>query len=89
MKPIRSPQSERFPAEIGSWRQVGDDVRFDDETEKVLRVDNYHSRNFVSGGRAIFLCWLLCDATERRNLSQSAKLSAQFRMGHEPMPLAL
>jgi EpsI family protein len=40
-----------FPAQIGSWRQVGDDVRFDDETEKVLRADDYLSRNFVSGGR--------------------------------------
>jgi EpsI family protein len=40
-----------FPAQIGSWRQVGDDVRFDDETEKVLRADDYLSRNFVSDGR--------------------------------------
>jgi EpsI family protein len=40
-----------FPAQIGSWRQTGDDVRFDDETEKVLRADDYLSRNFVSNGR--------------------------------------
>jgi EpsI family protein len=39
-----------FPAQIGSWRQVGDDLRFDDETEKVLRADDYLSRNFVSNG---------------------------------------
>jgi EpsI family protein len=39
-----------FPAEIGSWRQVGGDLRFDDETEKVLRADDYLSRNFVSNG---------------------------------------
>ncbi|MDX6575574.1 MAG: hypothetical protein QOE96_1527 [Blastocatellia bacterium] len=39
-----------FPAQMGSWRQVGDDVRFDDETEKVLRADDYLSRNFVSNG---------------------------------------
>ena len=41
-----------FPTQIGSWRQVGDDVRFDEETEKVLRADDYLSRNFVSDGRA-------------------------------------
>ena len=41
-----------FPAQIGSWRQVGDDLRFDEETEKVLRADDYLSRNFVSNGRA-------------------------------------
>jgi EpsI family protein len=40
-----------FPTQIGSWRQTGDDVRLDDETEKVLRADDYLSRNFVSGGR--------------------------------------
>src|SRR5258707_7158774 len=41
-----------FPVQIGSWRQVGADIRFDDETEKVLRADDYLSRNFVSNGRA-------------------------------------
>ncbi len=40
-----------FPAQVGSWRQVGDDLRFDDETEKVLRANDYLSRNFVSNGR--------------------------------------
>jgi len=40
-----------FPAQVGSWRQVGNDLRFDDETEKVLRADDYLSRNFVSNGR--------------------------------------
>ncbi len=42
---------KEFPAQIGSWRQVGDDLRFDAETEKVLRADDYLSRNFVSNGR--------------------------------------
>jgi len=41
-----------FPTQIGSWRQVGDDLRFDEETEKVLRADDYLSRNFVSNGRS-------------------------------------
>src|SRR6266481_4644879 len=40
-----------FPAQIGSWRQAGEDLRFDEETEKVLRADDYLSRNFVSNGR--------------------------------------
>ena len=46
----RSPLKD-FPAQIGSWRQTGDDLRFDDETEKVLRADDYLARNFVSNGR--------------------------------------
>jgi EpsI family protein len=40
-----------FPSQLGAWRQVGDDVRFDGETEKVLAADDYVSRNFVSNGR--------------------------------------
>ena len=40
-----------FPSQVGSWRQIGDDTRFDDETEKILRADDYLSRNFESNGR--------------------------------------
>jgi EpsI family protein len=40
-----------FPQQVGSWRQQGEDVRFDNETEKVLRADDYVSRTFESDGR--------------------------------------
>jgi EpsI family protein len=40
-----------FPSQLGSWRQIGGDMRFDDETEKILRADDYLSRNFESNGR--------------------------------------
>jgi len=39
-----------FPAQLGSWRQSGSDVRFDAETEKVLRADDYLARNFEKNG---------------------------------------
>ena len=47
---------KEFPAQLGAWRQVGGDFRFDAETEKVLRADDYVSRNFASadGRRASF-----------------------------------
>lgn len=41
---------KNFPARVGSWQQVGSDVRFDAETEKVLKADDYVSRNFDSNG---------------------------------------
>jgi EpsI family protein len=41
-----------FPSQLGSWRQVGADARFDAETEKILRADDYVSRTYVSNGRA-------------------------------------
>lgn len=42
---------KEFPSQLGSWRQIGGDTRFDDETEKILRADDYLSRNFESNGR--------------------------------------
>jgi len=46
----RKPLKE-FPSQVGPWRQQGLDVRFDDDTEKVLRADDYVFRNFESNGR--------------------------------------
>jgi EpsI family protein len=36
-----------FPSRVGNWRQTGADMRFDAETEKVLRADDYLSRNYA------------------------------------------
>lgn len=35
-----------FPAQVGNWKKSGEDLRFDAETEKVLRADDYLSRNY-------------------------------------------
>lgn len=40
-----------FPSQLGSWRQNGGDTRFDEETEKILRADDYLSRSFALNGR--------------------------------------
>lgn len=42
----RRPLSD-FPIQLGAWRQVGGDERFDQATESVLRADDYLSRNFM------------------------------------------
>jgi len=39
-----------FPSQLGAWRQTGGDTRFDDETERILRADDYLSRSFRSNG---------------------------------------
>jgi EpsI family protein len=41
---------KNFPTHFGSWQQVGSDLRFDAETEKVLKADDYVARNFDSNG---------------------------------------
>jgi EpsI family protein len=40
-----------FPAQLGEWRQQGSDQILDDETLRVLRADDYLSRNFEANGR--------------------------------------
>ncbi|HKP37106.1 MAG TPA: EpsI family protein [Pyrinomonadaceae bacterium] len=43
-----------FPSQIGKWKQQGPDMRFDAETEKVLRADDYISRSYTApNGRMI------------------------------------
>ena len=37
-----------MPAQVGSWRQVGADQRFDQQTESVLRASDYLSRDYAS-----------------------------------------
>jgi EpsI family protein len=36
-----------MPSQVGSWRQAGADQRFDQQTESVLRADDYLSRNYA------------------------------------------
>src|SRR5712692_5503410 len=40
-----------FPAQLGQWRQRGGDQTLDEETQRVLRADDYLSRNFEANGR--------------------------------------
>ena len=65
---------KEFPAQIGSWRQQGEDVRFDDETEKVLRADDYVSRNFQSNGRVASL-YVGYYATQRNGATYHSPLN--------------
>ncbi len=44
---------KQFPAQFGSWKQLGTDLRFDDETETILRADDYVARNFTYEGHVV------------------------------------
>jgi len=46
---------KEFPAQLGSWEQLGRELRFDDETETILRADEYLARNFRSHGHVVSL----------------------------------
>ena len=63
-----------FPAQVGNWKQQGADIRFDAETEKVLRADDYLLRNY--------------QAPDGRNVSFYAGYYASQRSGatyHSPL----
>lgn len=36
-----------FPAEIGDWRQRGDEIRFGEQTESVLKTSDYTMREYI------------------------------------------
>ncbi|MDQ6785839.1 MAG: EpsI family protein [Acidobacteriota bacterium] len=44
---VRKPLSE-IPASLGDWRQKGDAIRFDAQTESVLRATDYTMREYSS-----------------------------------------
>lgn len=69
----RKPLKE-LPQQIGQWRQQGDDVQFDSETEKVLRADDYVSRNFESKGRLASL-YVGYYATQRNGATYHSPLN--------------
>ena len=46
---------KQFPSQLGSWQQLGSELRFDDETETILRADDYLARNFRSEGHVVSL----------------------------------
>jgi EpsI family protein len=41
---------KELPSQIGPWRQIGPDERYDPQTESVLRADDYLSRAYVQSG---------------------------------------
>src|SRR5438105_979205 len=70
----RRPLSE-FPTQFGAWRQVGGDFRFDAETEKVLRADDYVSRNFTSADGRIVSFYAGYYATQRNGATYHSPLN--------------
>jgi EpsI family protein len=40
-------QLDQFPVQLGQWKQLGQDQRFDKETEDVLGADDYIIRSYV------------------------------------------
>ena len=63
-----------FPSQIGPWNQYGNDRRFDAETEKVLRADDYVARDFQLNGRIASL-YVGYYATQRNGATYHSPLN--------------
>lgn len=70
----RRPLKE-FPTAVGSWRQIGTDHRFDAETERVLRADDYLSRNYASAEGRIANFYVGYYATQRNGATYHSPLN--------------
>ncbi len=45
---VERQELKQFPAAVGAWKQYGVDTRFDKETERVLRADDYLARDYTT-----------------------------------------
>src|SRR2546421_588135 len=66
---------KNFPSQVGTWRQTGADTRFDVETEKVLRADDYVSRNYESLDGRIASLYVGYYATQRNGATYHSPLN--------------
>ncbi len=66
---------KELPAEIGTWRQTGADERFDAETEKVLRADDYLSRSYVLPNNHVVSLYVGYYATQRNGATYHSPLN--------------
>ncbi|MBD0372991.1 MAG: EpsI family protein [Pyrinomonadaceae bacterium] len=66
---------KEFPASVGNWRQIGTDYRFDAETERVLRADDYLSRNYTGDGGRVANLYVGYYATQRNGATYHSPLN--------------
>jgi EpsI family protein len=64
-----------FPAQLGHWRQQGGDQTLDDETLRVLRADDYLSRNFESSEGRVASFYVGYYATQRTGATYHSPLN--------------
>jgi EpsI family protein len=64
-----------FPVQMGNWRQIGADQRFDAESEKVLRADDYLSRSFATPDGKVGSFYVGYYATQRNGATYHSPLN--------------
>jgi EpsI family protein len=64
-----------FPAQVGEWKQVGPDARFDAATEAVLRADDYVTRDYTLAGGGIASLYIGYYSTQRAGATYHSPLN--------------
>jgi EpsI family protein len=64
-----------FPVQLGAWRQTGVDLRFDSETENVLRADDYLMRNYAQPDGRMASFYVGYYATQRNGATYHSPLN--------------
>lgn len=72
-----------MPSQVGSWRQVGADQRFDQQTESVLRADDYLSRNYALPDGRVASFYVGYYATQRTGATYHSPLNCLPGSGWE------
>ena len=81
-----------MPSQIGSWRQMGSDQRFDEQTESVLRADDYVSRMYVRADGHVASFYVGYYATQRNGATYHSPLNCLPGSGWEmndPAPITI
>lgn len=60
----RRPLSE-IPLKLGDWRQRGNEIRFDEQTESVLRATDYTMREYISNNNRLANLYIGYYASQR------------------------
>lgn len=70
----RRPLRE-FPAQLGTWRQVGPDQRFASDVEEVLRADDYVWRNYARSDGRLVSMYVGYYSTQRSGITYHSPLN--------------
>lgn len=72
---VERRELKEFPTQVGQWRQIGTDTRFDKATEQVLRADDYLSRAYVGPDNRVASFYVGYYVTQRNGATYHSPLN--------------
>jgi len=72
---VTRSELKEFPKQVGAWKQTGSDDRFDQQTESILRADDYLLRNYQSQDGRIASFYVGYYASQRNGATYHSPLN--------------